>query len=100
MSRMMTTYTRRGLGQTYLKHTLLPQINLLVELGDNVTLEIDPLKVYAELARGDRSLPPVARVTPEEALENEAVSHFNPTEPSSSRTTPWLTRVPPVEAKD
>lgn len=71
---MMTTYTRRGLGQTYLKHTLLPQINLLVELGDNVTLEIDPLKVYAELARGDRSLPPVARVTPEEALENEAVS--------------------------
>ena len=45
VSRMMTTYTRRGPGQTYLKDVLSEKINSLIELKD-VNLEIDPLKVY------------------------------------------------------
>ena len=45
VSRMMTTYTRRGPGQTYLKEVLRDKINSLIELKD-VDLEINPLKVY------------------------------------------------------
>jgi len=78
VSRMMTTYTRRGPGQSYLKEVLAEKINSLIELTD-VDLEINPLKVYerlvsqkeeetgsvpAELPRG---------ITAEEAAENEQV---------------------------
>jgi hypothetical protein len=41
---MMTTYTRRGPGQTYLKRVLADKINSLIEHKD-LNLEINPLKV-------------------------------------------------------
>lgn len=44
VSRMMTTYTRRGPGQAYLKSVLSERINNLVEHKD-LNLEINPLKV-------------------------------------------------------
>jgi hypothetical protein len=44
VSRMMTTYTRRGPGQTYLKRVLADKINSLIEHKD-LNLEINPLKV-------------------------------------------------------
>lgn len=48
VSRMMTTYTRRGPGQSYLKVVLQEKINSLIELKD-VDLEINPLKVYGSM---------------------------------------------------
>ncbi len=45
VSRMMTTYTRRGPGQSYLKSVLADRINSLIEIKD-LDLEINPLKVY------------------------------------------------------
>jgi Ras GTPase-activating-like protein IQGAP2/3 len=44
VSRMMTTYTRRGPGQSYLKNVLAERINALIEHKD-LNLEINPLKV-------------------------------------------------------
>lgn len=41
---MMTTYTRRGPGQTYLKNVFADKINSLIEHKD-LNLEINPLKV-------------------------------------------------------
>jgi GTPase-activator protein for Ras-like GTPase len=41
---MMTTYTRRGPGQAYLKHVLADKLNRLIEEKD-LDLEINPLKV-------------------------------------------------------
>ncbi|KAF2115211.1 Rho GTPase activation protein [Lophiotrema nucula] len=78
VSRMMTTYTRRGPGQSYLKVVLADRINSLIELKD-LDLEINPLKVYEkmvseyELEHG--SLPPhmPKGVTAEQAAENEKV---------------------------
>ncbi|KAL7336339.1 Rho GTPase activation protein [Rhodotorula toruloides] len=58
VSRMMTTYTRRGPGQSYLKSVLAERINSLIEHKD-LNLEINPLKVY-EQSRGPTSiLPPL-----------------------------------------
>ena len=48
VSRMMTTYTRRGPGQSYLKVVLQESINSLIELKD-LDLEINPLKVYEKM---------------------------------------------------
>ncbi|KAJ3049530.1 glyceraldehyde-3-phosphate dehydrogenase 1 [Rhizophlyctis rosea] len=48
VSRMMTTYTRRGPGQTYLKNVLSERINNLIEHYD-LDLEINPLKVYEQM---------------------------------------------------
>ena len=48
VSRMMTTYTRRGPGQSYLKQVLAQRINSLIELQD-LDLEINPLKVYERM---------------------------------------------------
>lgn len=48
VSRMMTTYTRRGPGQSYLKTVLADRINSLIELKD-LDLEINPLKIYERL---------------------------------------------------
>jgi len=48
VSRMMTTYTRRGPGQAYLKTVLSERINSLIELKD-LNLEINPLKVYEQM---------------------------------------------------
>ena len=48
VSRMMTTYTRRGPGQSFLKDVLSEKINEVIEMHDT-NLEINPLKVYDEL---------------------------------------------------
>ncbi|MCJ1437164.1 glyceraldehyde-3-phosphate dehydrogenase 1 [Xylographa pallens] len=78
VSRMMTTYTRRGPGQTYLKEVLRDKINSLIELKD-VDLEINPLKVYERMVEKIQEdtgeipeyLP--KGVTAEEAAENAQV---------------------------
>ncbi|KAL1643406.1 RasGAP protein [Didymella pomorum] len=80
VSRMMTTYTRRGPGQSYLKVVLQDSINSLIELKD-LDLEINPLKVYekmiAELEE-QGTLPPhlPKGVTAEQAAENEKVQQI------------------------
>ncbi|KAI9255983.1 Rho GTPase activation protein [Sporodiniella umbellata] len=48
VSRMMTTYTRRGPGQSYLKSLLSDKVNALVV--SDLNLQINPLKVYEEWA--------------------------------------------------
>ncbi|KAL1412978.1 RasGAP protein [Vanrija albida] len=48
VSRMMTTYTRRGPGQAYLKDVLSERINSLIGHKD-LNLEINPLKVYEQM---------------------------------------------------
>ena len=78
VSRMMTTYTRRGPGQGYLKDVLAEKINSLIELTD-VDLEINPLKVYERLVvqieeetgSAPENLP--RGVTAEEAAANDQV---------------------------
>lgn len=50
VSRMMTTYTRRGPGQSYLKEVLSEKINQLIEQDDR-DLEINPLKVYESMVK-------------------------------------------------
>ncbi|MCJ1285036.1 glyceraldehyde-3-phosphate dehydrogenase 1 [Xylographa opegraphella] len=78
VSRMMTTYTRRGPGQTYLKEVLRDKINSLIELKD-VDLEINPLKVYERMVdkiKDDTGEVPEFLphgVTAEEAAENAQV---------------------------
>ncbi|KAI8967074.1 Rho GTPase activation protein [Mycotypha africana] len=49
VSRMMTTYTRRGPGQSYLKSVLSEKINQLILDQKDLNLQINPLKVYEEL---------------------------------------------------
>lgn len=44
LTRMMTTYTRRSPGQSYLKQTLTPILESVVKNAE-LTLEINPLKV-------------------------------------------------------
>lgn len=46
VSRMMTTYTRRGPGQSFLKDVLSERINSLIEHKD-LNLEVNPVKVRA-----------------------------------------------------
>lgn len=78
VSRMMTTYTRRGPGQSYLKVVLQEKINSLIELKD-VDLEINPLKVYssmvAQVEADTGTLPDYLprAVTAEQAVENKQV---------------------------
>lgn len=78
VSRMMTTYTRRGPGQAYLKSILSDKIKDLVE-DQELNLEINPLKVYEQMVEKMESekgfLPPdlPRSVTPEVAAENENV---------------------------
>ncbi|KAF2858888.1 ras GTPase activator [Piedraia hortae CBS 480.64] len=78
VSRMMTTYTRRGPGQSYLKSILSERINSLTDISD-LDLEINPLKVYESLldryqSRGE-PLPPGMQkgVEAEQAAANEQV---------------------------
>jgi Ras GTPase-activating-like protein IQGAP2/3 len=76
ISRMMTTYTRRGPGQAYLKVVLSERLNKLLSLKD-LDLEINPLKVYEQMIRdiensmGECQLP--KSVTSEEASMNPDV---------------------------
>ena len=55
VSRMMTTYTRRGPGQSYLKSVLAERINSLIEHKD-LNLEINPVKVPPSLRPPDPEL--------------------------------------------
>lgn len=48
ISRMLTTYIRRGPGQTYLKYVLSEKIRKLIVEKD-IDLEINPLKVYEKM---------------------------------------------------
>ena len=81
VSRMMTTYTRRGPGQTYLKEVLRDKINSLIELRD-VDLEINPLKVYetmlAKIEEDTGSIPDhfPKGITAEQAAENRQVQQI------------------------
>lgn len=80
VSRMMTTYTRRGPGQSYLKVVLQDSINSLIELKD-LDLEINPLKVYEKMVTEleiQGKLPPnlPKGVTAEQAAENETVQNI------------------------
>ncbi|CAO1627019.1 unnamed protein product [Sympodiomycopsis kandeliae] len=78
VSRMMTTYTRRGPGQSFLKHILAERINSLIEHKD-LNLEVNPLKVYeqmiGQIEEDTGSLPPdlPRSVTPDVAAENADV---------------------------
>lgn len=78
VSRMMTTYTRRGPGQSFLKSVLADRINSLIELKD-LDLEINPLKVYermvAQIEEDTGSLPASLPkgITAEQAAENPQV---------------------------
>ncbi|KAI8647885.1 putative ras GTPase-activating protein sar1 [Parasitella parasitica] len=77
VSRMLTTYTRRGPGQTYLKAVLSKKINELIDQND-LNLQINPLKVYDEVIEEKcrlGTLPPgfMKSVTPEYAAENSDV---------------------------
>lgn len=54
-SRMMTTYTRRGPGQTYLRSCLSGSLNKILEYKDR-SLEINPAKVLEELRESDNEL--------------------------------------------
>lgn len=76
VSRMMTTYTRRGPGQAYLKNVISPQINLITQDSD-LNLEINPLKVYEQLIneildKGEECDLPRG-ISAEEAANNEQV---------------------------
>lgn len=75
---MMTTYTRRGPGQSYLKTVLSDQINYVTSKLKDVDLEINPLKVYESLANEQSSIRGSIHgmpksVTAEEAAENSQV---------------------------
>ncbi|OAF57285.1 glyceraldehyde-3-phosphate dehydrogenase 1 [Pseudogymnoascus destructans] len=78
VSRMMTTYTRRGPGQSYLKAVLADRINGLIDLRD-LDLEINPLKVYEkmieQIEEEHNKLPDnlPRGVTAEQAAENPQV---------------------------
>lgn len=75
---MMTTYTRRGPGQSFLRTVLADRINSLIELQD-LDLEINPLKVYErmceQIEEDTGSLPPhlPRGITAEEAAEKPQV---------------------------
>lgn len=76
---MMTTYTRRGPGQSYLKTVLSDRINYVTTKLRDVDLEINPLKVYEAMMHEKESNPrgsvqsmPIS-VTAEEAAENPEV---------------------------
>lgn len=77
VSRMLTTYTRRGPGQTYLKSVLSEKINQLIEQKE-LNLQINPLKVYEEVVakmESEDNFPPgfSKSVTPDVAATNPAV---------------------------
>lgn len=77
---MMTTYTRRGPGQSYLKVVLQDSINSLIELKD-LDLEINPLKVYEKMVseleiQGKLPANMPKGVTAEQAAENETVQQI------------------------
>jgi Ras GTPase-activating-like protein IQGAP2/3 len=81
VSRMMTTYTRRGPGQLYLKNILGNRINSLIEHSD-LNLEINPLKIHEELSKLEEEKDPSGEIKPgvtaEEAAQNKNVQEAIP----------------------
>ncbi|KAG1470586.1 hypothetical protein G6F56_002599 [Rhizopus delemar] len=80
VSRMMTTYTRRGPGQSYLKSTLSERIADLVKHHD-LDLEINPIKVYDTMieemeSRGQLPADLLKSVTPEVAAGHVKVQNI------------------------
>ncbi|KAI9858657.1 MAG: glyceraldehyde-3-phosphate dehydrogenase 1 [Vezdaea acicularis] len=81
VSRMMTTYTRRGPGQSFLKQILAKPIDDLIKYKD-LDLEINPLKVYESLRtryEEDHGTEPEhlpRGVTAEQAAENPRVQEL------------------------
>lgn len=75
---MMTTYTRRGPGQSFLKTVLAERIDNLIKLKD-LDLEINPLKVYErmieQIEEDTGQAPPhlPKGITAEQAAENPQV---------------------------
>ncbi|XP_046852817.1 GTPase-activating protein-like [Xenia sp. Carnegie-2017] len=70
ISRMMSSYTRRGPGQEYLKETLEDPIREIC--GDlDLDLEINPMKVYARLYDLDNE--DIAAVSPEQVQDDKRV---------------------------
>jgi Ras GTPase-activating-like protein IQGAP2/3 len=74
VSRMMTTYTRRGPGQQYLKYVLHDNLNRLLEQPD-LNLEIDPLKVYEQLINQIETETGQTCEWPRAVSADEAASH-------------------------
>jgi Ras GTPase-activating-like protein IQGAP2/3 len=77
VSRMMTTYTRRGPGQSYLKTVLSERINNLIEHQD-LDLEINPLKVFETMVKEieqetGKPYPLPTNISAEEAAQNPDV---------------------------
>eukprot|EP01114_Cavostelium_apophysatum_P006458 TRINITY_DN1777_c0_g3_i1.p1 TRINITY_DN1777_c0_g3~~TRINITY_DN1777_c0_g3_i1.p1 ORF type:complete len:766 (+),score=273.66 TRINITY_DN1777_c0_g3_i1:272-2569(+) len=77
LTRMMTTYTRRGPGQTYLKATLTGVLMGVVQDKDTC-LEINPLKVYESYiidyeTKNGKVCPLPRKVTAEEAAVNPEI---------------------------
>ncbi|KAJ3412391.1 glyceraldehyde-3-phosphate dehydrogenase 1 [Chytridiales sp. JEL 0842] len=77
VSRMMTTYTRRGPGQSYLKTVLSERINNLIEHKD-LDLEINPLKVFEAMVKEveketGKPYPLPTNISAEEAQQNPDV---------------------------
>lgn len=76
VSRMMTTYTRRGPGQTYLRSCLSESLNRVLEQKD-LNLEINPLKVYDELMDNNEDLfTSRPHITPDDAFKNPQVQQL------------------------
>lgn len=76
VSRMMTTYTRRGPGQTYLRSCLSGSLNRIIDQKD-LNLEINPLKVYDELMDTNEDLfTSQPHITPDDAFKNPQVQEF------------------------
>jgi len=77
LTRMMTTYTRRGPGQTYLKQTLTPVLNEILA-DTSMSLEINPVKVYEAYiidfeTRTGQPCPLPKKVEPEEAANTPEI---------------------------
>lgn len=72
VSRMMTTYTRRGPGQTYLRSTLSEVLNKIID-DKSLNLEIYPMKVYDELYDPTEDLYSRTSITADEAFKNPKV---------------------------
>eukprot|EP01103_Thecamoeba_quadrilineata_P003545 TRINITY_DN13309_c0_g1_i1.p1 TRINITY_DN13309_c0_g1~~TRINITY_DN13309_c0_g1_i1.p1 ORF type:complete len:755 (+),score=156.25 TRINITY_DN13309_c0_g1_i1:7-2271(+) len=80
ITRMMTTYTRRGPGQQYLKQLLGPTLNEIISQSE-LNLEVNPVKVYeayineVESTTGkSTSLP--RQLSPEEAMVSPIVTEI------------------------
>eukprot|EP01118_Nematostelium_gracile_P001607 TRINITY_DN11670_c0_g1_i1.p1 TRINITY_DN11670_c0_g1~~TRINITY_DN11670_c0_g1_i1.p1 ORF type:complete len:753 (-),score=217.16 TRINITY_DN11670_c0_g1_i1:66-2324(-) len=80
LTRMMTTYTRRGPGQHYLKQTLTGVLTDVVNETETC-LEINPSKVYETYineyeSKFGRQCPLPKKVTPEEAQANPQIQEI------------------------